>query len=240
MTRWALLAALGPCLLGCEAGEIILFAAAQAGTAGVSGAGMSGTAGAMLAGSGGSVGGTGEQSGSGAAGSAAGSGGAPDPVCQSNADCGVDYFCSKRGCFDPQGVCMFRPFPDETSSEHVCGCDNVTYWNDAYRQRYGVSAIIARGVCNRGNCMRDQDCKALAPGAICGHILPPNVACGSPPGLGLCWVIPSECPTSDSQHFVICPPPGAPAGSPGLCATSCRAIQSGHPFTEPPSSQTCP
>jgi hypothetical protein len=238
VNRWLLLGAVGACLIACEGGEIAIFSTAQAGTAGVIGAGMSGAAGAG-AGMGGILGGTGGQSGS-DAGTPAGSAGAPDPVCQSNADCGVDYFCNKRSCGDAQGVCLFRPFPDDTSAEHVCGCDHVTYWNDRYRQRYGIPAILSTGVCNRGNCMRDQDCKALAADALCGHILPPNVACGSPIGLGLCWVIPSGCPPFESQYFVICPPPGAPAGTPGQCATSCQAIRSGHPFTEPPSGQTCP
>lgn len=227
---------LGLCLAACEGAEVAIFSLpAQAGAAGISGvpntSGASGTSAGTAGASAGGSGGSNEN----VAGMPMGNG-VPVP-CQTPADCDSTSFCSKQTCADAQGVCLPVPFPDETVSAHVCGCeDKITYWNDSFRQYYGISASTM-GVCNqeRRTCVHNQDCHSRD--AVCAHLLPPNVACGTPPGLGQCWIIPNGCPTSDPQRFLICPPPGS--GQPAFCASTCQAIQSGHPFMEAPPGQTC-
>lgn len=236
MNSWPRLALLCLCALGCEGGQIAIFSTAVGGGAGTSGAfDAAGMAGALAGTGGASPGGSGGADDSGAGAPPSGTG-IPIP-CQSTADCDRTSFCSKQSCADDQGVCLPVPFPDETVSAYVCGCDKITYWNDSFRRYYGVSASTM-GVCNqdRRTCMHNQDC--LSRDAVCAHLLPPNVSCGTPPGLGLCWIIPNGCPRSDPQRFLICPPPGS--GMPASCASTCQAIQSGHPFLEAHPGQTCP
>jgi hypothetical protein len=255
--RRALAIALVLCLAACEAGEIAVFSAAAAGTSGVAGVSGAAVAGAGTGGTSGSANSAGFASGMGGGGTAGGgvsggggasagsdaggsggSGGTTDTPCHDNADCPSTYFCSTHTCSDTHGVCLPRPFPDDTSAEHVCGCDHITYWNDSLRQRYGICASTL-GPCDSGalTCAHDQDC---VPDASCSHLLPPNVMCGAPPGTGQCWITPSDCSSTDSKQYQICPPPGSPAGSTQPCVTKCQAIQSGHPFMPVPHGVTCP
>jgi hypothetical protein len=241
LTRGLLPIALAVGLFACEGSEIAIFAAAQAGTAGVSGGfGSSGAPGDAPAGAAGATasapGGTGGavQAGGGAGGGA----GAPDPVCQSTADCSSGYYCSKQLCGDAQGSCVLQPFPDEVSSENVCGCNGITFWNDSLRQWYGISSSTL-GPCNSTphTCMRDQDCAFRD--AICTHLLSPDGMCGSSPGPGRCWVIPRDCSTADALQYQVCSPPNGASG-PQLCVTKCQAIQSRHPFAQLSQDQLCP
>ena len=233
--RWAWLTTFGLCLVACEGGEIAIFSATQAGAAGVSGmpqAGADSDAGGV------------DTSGSGGisdAGGSAGSGGTSG-ACFNNRDCGADSFCSKASCMDAQGVCSPLAFPDDSSSAHVCGCDNVTYWNDSYRKYYGVASIMLMGICNQHSdgCLHDEDCPNHAiNNALCAHLLPPNAPCGSPPGPGLCWVTPNPCPTTDTLRFQLCSPPGSSSGGQPQCATTCQAVQSRQPFVLLPPGQSC-
>lgn len=224
--RWAWLVPLGLALVACEGGEIAIFAAAaQAGAAGVSG--MPDAAGGSDAGVDGGGGGIGEVGGSSASGGTSG-------ACFSSKDCGSDSFCSKANCMDAQGVCSPPAFPDDSSSAHVCGCDNVTYWNDSYRKYYGV-ASSTMGICmpHQDGCMRDEQC---ANHGLCAHLLPPNTPCGSQSGPGLCWIIPNPCPSADVIRFQLCPAPGASSAG---CATTCMAVQSRSPFVLLPQGQSC-
>ena len=222
------LGAFGCVLIACEGGDIALFSAAQAGAAGVSGlsdSGGSSDAGVSDAGGSSSVT---------DAGGASGSGGTSG-ACFNNKDCASDSFCSKSTCNDAQGVCAPLAFPDDSSNVHVCGCDNVTYWNDSYRKYYGV-ASSSTGICmqRQDGCMRDEDCPnhGLRSSPLCAHLLPPNAPCGSPSGPGLCWIIPNPCPTTDVFRFQLC--------ATGGCATTCNAVASRSPFVLLPQSQTCP
>lgn len=242
---------LGLCLLGCDAGEITIFSANDTGgTAGVGGmggnAGASAASGSFLGGAGGGAGSDGQGAG-GVAGNPwalGGSGGdiTSERPCLSNADCDVNYFCSKQRCGDVQGLCMLTAFPDPTQDLQVCGCDGITYWNDSYRQRFGIAASTL-GPCQSGAalCIRDQDCGALH-GYSCEHLLAPTATCGSPPSPGRCWVTPRDCVVTpaDDKQYQICPPPSGGAGAPPPCVTKCEAVQSGHPFTELATDQVCP
>ena len=231
--RGAWLVPLGFGLLACEGGEIAIFSTLQAGAAGVSG---------MAEVGGGTDAGAGNAGGSSGTSGAGGSGGTSG-ACFGNKDCGSDSFCSKANCTDPQGVCSPLAFPDDSSSAHVCGCDNVTYWNDSYRKYYGVASITMMGICSQrpDGCARNEDCPNDALNhALCAHLLPPNAPCGSPPGPGLCWTIPNPCPTTDTLRFQLCPPPGSSSGGQAQCATTCQAVQSRQPFVLLSQGQTCP
>jgi hypothetical protein len=259
MKRGGSIVALGLCLLACDAGEVVIFATTQAGIGGTGGNG--GASGGASAASGASPGGTagragsdspggafgwaGTDSGFGGGSDSAGAGagaGAGNPFCVANGDCGTGYFCSKQRCWDVQGVCALTAFPDPTEDLQVCGCDGVTYWNDSYRQRFGIAASTM-GPCNStpATCLHDQDC-GPPHGYRCEHLLAQAATCGSPPSPGRCWVIPRDCVTTptDDRQFQICPGPNGQGGSPPPCVTKCEAIQSGLPFTQLGSDQVCP
>ncbi len=228
MKRAFCLAALGLCVMACEGSEIAIFSVEQAGASGNLAA-TGNAAGESSSGVGGS-----NDTG---LGNLAGNAGTLQPACQSTADCESNSFCSKPSCADARGVCLPRPFPDDALSAHVCGCDHITYWNDSLRQWYGVSASTT-GVCNQSqrSCDHDSDCGS--PDASCAHLLPPDEACGSPVGLGQCWIIPRDCSATDNLHFEICPL--ADSDATPVCASMCQAIQSGHSFMQLPRSQSCP
>ena len=242
MTRWASLVALGLCLFACEGTEITIFSANQAGSGGSSGnAGASAAAGASPAGAAGDTAGGSSSAAGGASGSASGGGAGgsvADPPCQSNADCDPGYFCSKQTCADVQGSCLLTGFPNETLDLQVCGCNNITYWNDSYRQQFGIEASTL-GPCNAApqTCMRDQDCGPTGD-YRCEHLA---AACGAPMQGGRCWVLPRHCPqpSATDSEYQVCPPPSG-SGAPGPCVTKCEAIKSGHPFTELSQEQVCP
>jgi hypothetical protein len=237
--RWAWFVVLGLGLCGCDSGEIVIFSPAQAGAAGLGGSAGGGAAGTSAGTAGAAPGGSGGSSDIGGGGSTIGGGGAMNPTCLSKMDCDPSSFCSKQSCADAQGVCMLLPFPDPTSSEHVCGCDDhITYWNDSLRQYFGVSASTP-GVCSpdqKNRCIRPQDCPVRG-ASSCAHLLPPDGACDDKLSPGQCWVTPIECSKSDSPQNLICPPPGS--GLQPKCATTCQAIQASVPFTQVPVGQTC-
>jgi len=223
----------------CDRGDVVVFAAIQAGTAGLD----------ASAGSGGDAGTAGASDGRG--GSAAGSAGAPssgasgnggepgDKPCQTADDCGgLTWLCQRQNCGDTLGVCLPRPVSDDPLRAPVCGCDRITYFNDTLRQQYGISSS-RQGEC-KGDalpCDTSDDC---GPGGSCSHRLPGFSAC-SVPGTGQCWVAPNDCSsTSDKPHFLSCPPPGAPPGPKPACLTTCQALQSGDPYVPMPPDYVCP
>jgi hypothetical protein len=104
----------------------------------------------------------------------------------------------------------------------VCGCDNVTYWNDTVAaSRFGMS-VKASGQCagaaactaNGANkCQGDLSCNLSIQSAIqCGAI-------GN--AVGTCWGLPSNCVTPNGK-LTAC---GGPK-----CTGACEAIRAEKPF----------
>jgi hypothetical protein len=242
MSRAALGSLLALALLAgagaCDGGEIVVFAPAQAGAAGVltdagagglvAAGGVSGSfAGALAAaGSGGN-----QVSGGGGSG-----GNTVDEPCRTTDDCDPAWFCQKQDCSDPSGVCLPRPVSEDSVRKSVCGCDHVTYWNDTLRQQYGISAIITIGECRSGakQCDSSDDC----PNGSCSQMLPDPTRCGMP-GKGQCWVIPNECAPTDPPGGLPCPVL-VPAGQRPPCLTTCQALKARQPYVRLPPSYSCP
>jgi len=222
----------------CDGGEIVVFSAIQAGAAGTST--MAGSGGLPRDGgaAGDGAGGLTELAGNGGGGlgGSGGGGGDADKPCQSSDDCDPSWLCQKRDCADVGGVCLPRP-SDDPVRKPVCGCDNITYWNDALRQQRGIPALLATSECRFGvrGCMSDAECGT---GNICNRRLPDVSAC-SKPGTGQCWAVPSDCTgTSDNPHLLPCPPP--PNSPQPACITTCQAMNSGAPYLERPQGYVCP
>jgi hypothetical protein len=242
----ALLLALALALAGCNAADVILYAAADAGMEGGS-AGAGGSATGDSAGSGGD-GGTGGTSGA-VLGGLAGAGGASGLVgesgapgdgsmhCMTNLDCPSTWFCSKADCANTSGSCAPRPIFCDANALPVCGCDHVTYWNSCVRQDFGVSAEHA-GECGAIGtiCTTNADCGAA--GVTCEQLLLPPMDDCAEPGLGTCWATPNDCGmTTENRRWLACSEPGI--GSPASCVTTCDAIQSGKRYTPEPRGTQC-
>jgi hypothetical protein len=218
----------------CEGGEVVIFAPAQAGSAGSTTAGFSG----MNAGSGGS---SGESAGTGGI-ALSGSGGGADPVartCQSSNDCDQSWFCDKQDCSDASGVCSPIPSSDDSNFMPVCGCDRITYWNNSLRQAARVSAAKP-GSCSFDAlpCTSSSEC---GPFGVCRQILMDVMECGSDdPGAGQCWAIPNDCASPDDKPVGLpCPPPPGTPPAPPPCLTLCEALQADRPYVRLPPKWMC-
>jgi hypothetical protein len=238
----ALLAGAG----ACDGSEIVVFSRVQAGSTGANssagGAGLAAGSGGSLAGS------TAAAGGSGMVTSGAGVGGRNlvDKPCRDNEDCDQSLFCQKQDCADVEGVCLPTPLLDDPRQAAVCGCDHKTYWNDTFRQRSGIPAILGVGPCGSGaqpcatsdDCCSNSDDCALAACSIQLRVLS---ACGGTTGLGQCWMIPTDCASADDKPVGLpCPPPGPPPPTPPPCLTLCQALQARQPFLGLRASYTCP
>lgn len=145
------------------------------------------------------------------------------PVCASNDDCSPNAFCEKATCDAPKGTCILRPLTCEATGGRICGCDQLTYWNDCLRKQAGVAAATP-GECKLGKpCASPADCGFEL--ASCAKLFPPSVKC-MPDLPGTCWVLPPICPTEMmmQNEWKLCQP-GPPMM--GKCSSTCEAIRDG-------------
>ena len=109
--------------------------------------------------------------------------------CWSNEMCNPNEYCFFHACAAETGVCMPRPETCPDLWEPVCGCDGITYPNRCEAARAGMS-VDYYGECERV-------CSRTDPNLRCD----PDEFCKFPPGtcddasvLGICVVVPSDCP----------------------------------------------
>jgi hypothetical protein len=190
----------------------------------MSGAGVAGSMDVMPGGSGGMGGG-------GSAGMA-GSGGMPlGKPCTEDVQCGQGWLCEKPGCDASSGVCEPRPVFLPPEPDPVCGCDGITYWNDAIRRAHGTTLDLL-GECRDSACSCEVGADCEQEGASCSHLVAHDEMCGHG-STGACWVLPPQCvPTGDPMIWEECRPPDAP-DPPPPCVDTCLAIRSEKPHRPP-------
>jgi hypothetical protein len=155
--------------------------------------------------------------------------------CSRTQDCLEAEFCAKPSCDAPRGQC--QPPPDSCGDglAAVCGCDDITYWNDCLRQRDGVPAST-QGQCTTQfkSCGGGGMEKCPGPDESCSRLAGPSESCNvnSP---GVCWVLPYACPAdAGAPEWKSC---GGGPGPPS-CTTLCAAIRSEAPYEQ--SNVMCP
>jgi hypothetical protein len=158
-------------------------------------------------------------------------GGGHNDACRNNDDCPPSRgVCVKNDCAAEWGECEPEPLFCEATPAPVCGCDNVTYWNDCVRRSAGVPASFP-GECRAEAvaCNDANDCGVED--AACSRLRSRGDIDMCPPGPGICWVLPKEhCDPGDSRRWVECVPPGAPLPPfPPPCIDTCTALMSGRP-----------
>jgi hypothetical protein len=170
-----------------------------------------------------------------------GGGGGEPGACRSNDDCPPSRVCAKSDCTAERGECEPEPLFCEATPAPVCGCDDVTYWNDCVRRSAGVAAS-APGECRAGAvaCNDARDCGVED--AVCARLRPRGGIDTCVSGPGTCWVLPKEeCDPVDSRRWVECVPPGAPLPPfPPPCIDTCTALMSGRPHIPAHPDIPCP
>jgi hypothetical protein len=134
----------------------------------------------------------------------------------------VNQYCKVTNCATTGGTCTQKPLAIPTA-KLVCGCDNVTYWNESVAARDFNMNITASGVqcppatalpCNNGKCDGKRSCNLGVSGAN---------QCDSNPA-GTCWGLPTVCGVGGGQ-FSQC---GGGGGAD--CFNPCKSIRDESPF----------
>jgi hypothetical protein len=138
------------------------------------------------------------------------------------ADCGLNQYCKVTGCAAAGGTCTVKPIP-APGPALVCGCDNVTYWNESVAAHdFGVN-ITSSGKqcpsntaapCNNGKCDGKRSCNlGVSGGNQCGAN-----------NTGTCWGLPAICPLGGGQY--------SQCGGSGSadCDSPCASIRMEQPF----------
>src|SRR5450631_3993299 len=203
------------------------------GGGGMSGGGAAGaTGGAGAGGATAGAGGNGGTAGAGAgAGGSSGGGGAGPVPCSDNAGCTVSQYCAKSDCSQgATGTCTARPTDCAGTAETaMCGCDGFTY-HDACLMHLNGENSLAAGICLRTGVGSSNTVTCVAPGdpactpakgaGACGFRA--DTACGLQPAKGICWVLPSTCPTGGgtAKAADICN-----VGPGSSCVSECAAVK---------------
>lgn len=165
--------------------------------------------------------------------------GAPAKRCVENRDCSSSMFCARHDCEDVAGTCETRPVVCEEAPMPVCGCDDITYWNDCLRRTVGVPAMRP-GECGNtallcgkggpggpgGGPGGPPGGEGCPPGAACARLLPPDFTGAMCPFdvPGTCWALPALCPDRGGPDRWISCDPGRTS-----CVSTCDAIRTGVP-----------
>ncbi len=116
-------------------------------------------------------------------------------------DCGPNAYCDSPTC--TVGTCKARPAAEKDGTTPVCGCDDVTYWNETLAHVHGVS-VKANAACTAG-----KTCGGIAnlkcPGStFCNYEGASLAVCAASDAAGKCWGLPSSCPNSGGAKFRAC------------------------------------
>jgi len=104
--------------------------------------------------------------------------------------CPSGSYCNAPGC-GSSGVCTATPSAESATLSPVCGCDNVTYWNESIAARRGISTKSS------GTCSSPLPCgaaKKCAKDTYCNKGVNSAPSCNVGGNFGSCWGIPQTCP----------------------------------------------
>jgi hypothetical protein len=107
----------------------------------------------------------------------------------------------------------------------VCGCDGVTYWNEAIAARFGVS-VAQSGTCTASFALSCNDLgKACPDKRFCNKQTTANgVGICAVFTEGTCWGLPDSCPNLTGGKARPC------GSSTDQCKTYCEAVKDEQPW----------
>jgi hypothetical protein len=142
----------------------------------------------------------------------------PENACKTNDECGDGRYCQKERRDARYGRCDPRPIACAANQAPVCGSDNISYFNDCVRKKFGIAYA------DQGQCLTEGQvtrCGTLLSvgmcpvGTFCARLIPRSPAdIPLPCDLdmltteGTCWGMPDDCdpPTSGrGGSWVLCP-----------------------------------
>ncbi len=145
--------------------------------------------------------------------------------CTKSSDCHPDSYCELAKCGDERGVCQRYPTTLTYDENVVCGCNNITYFNDSLRRLDGQSLQLHEScpdeVATKCGGFEHIPC----PGAVqtCARLALGNgTACPAPDDYGNCWLLPDQCPTMGPPNEYR--PKWTRCGG-GPCVDTCTAIK---------------
>ena len=140
----------------------------------------------------------------------------PSKTCVSNDGCAATEYCKRTTCTAGSGVCTTRPAETATEAP-VCGCDNVTYWNESVAAHDGVNLQAGLAECPKTSAVKcDGNSIPCANNRSCSFPLNGSAQCNVGVGIGTCWALPTSCAGVAAKDSV--------CGS-GKCVSRCEAIR---------------
>ncbi len=155
---------------------------------------------------------------------------AAKPKCRRNipSDCASDEYCKVTNCAnDASGTCTKKPSTaTPVTFAPVCGCDDVSYWNDSIAAGYGANIKAGSGACPNQTARK---CSAVlgCPGqAKCNYDQGAELGCNGINLQGICWGILKPCPEVNKGGSRPC----TSTGGANDCKGFCDAIEDQKPF----------
>ena len=140
------------------------------------------------------------------------------------ADCKDGFYCKVANCATAGGTCTLKAALAVAPAKPVCGCDNVTYWNDNIAAHDGMNITSSGTSCPKNTAVpcntTNVDCPA---GRKCNLGVASSQQCSAILS-GTCWRLPTTCPTGADQYS-ICGGSGA-----ADCLNPCPVIRDETPF----------
>lgn len=192
---------------------------AASGGGSTSGGGTASTGGGSASGGGTAATGGGSASGGGTASTDGGSAVDAGVACDfADAGCASGEYCDAPNC--TRGTCRPKlPAAQQLiTRDPVCGCDGITYWNSSVANSLGM-AISDAGVCVGARGCGARGGITCPSYAICNREYQEQSWCSFADLSGLCWAMPSNCPTSVSAPYA--------ANCSGTCANQCAIASLG-------------
>jgi hypothetical protein len=106
-------------------------------------------------------------------------------------DCGPGSYCDSPTC--GVGTCKPTPGAEVAAPSPVCGCDDVTYWNESIAHAHGVSVTKNAACAPAKMCGGIANIKCPAD-TFCNYEGKDISTCASSDEAGNCWGVPSTCP----------------------------------------------
>lgn len=130
--------------------------------------------------------------------------------------CASAEYCLSTDC--KTGVCVPKPAETKNTQDPVCGCDDVTYWNDNVAAARGMS-VKGKGECVSGlKCGGPGPTRACPSGFSCSMLAGTVAQCALQSVPGACWGMPKTCPT------VVIGPNTRECGA-ARCTSTCELIK---------------
>ena len=138
-------------------------------------------------------------------------------------DCpNANDYCKVLNCAATGGMCTPKP-PISNVYTPVCGCDNITYWNEPVAHSFRTN-VKAQGECAAGSVTPCNGGGVKCPEKrFCNRAIDNSTKCLNGAINGVCWGLPPTCPAGLNSTQ-------CSSGGSSLCLGKCEAILDERPY----------